>query len=197
MSGHMNTAPPSTVLIIEPSVWFADNDLTGPTIIVARKKVVDLKGVFRDDDARANTPADALAYSVLAHLPVPEGTEAGLFFGISILEPGLVGDEYYMTRGHFHSKPDRCEYYWGLSGTGLLLLMDRDRNPRVESVKPGSLHFIPGHTAHRLVNTGNTQLRVGACWPSDAGHDYDALMPDGFGVRVFCRDGKPVIERSA
>jgi glucose-6-phosphate isomerase len=197
MSGHMNNAAPLPVPVYEPSVWFANNDLTGPTVIVARKKVVELKGVFRDDAARAAANADTLAYSVLAHLPVAEGTEAGLFFGISILEPGLVADEYFMTRGHFHAKSDRAEYYWGLSGSGLLLLMDRDRNARVEAVKPGSLHFIPGHTAHRLVNIGTTQLRVGACWPSDAGHDYDALMPGGFGVRVFCRDGKPVIERSA
>ncbi len=191
---HMQN-PHSPVVATVPLQIFADGELTGSGVTLGQKKVVDLAGVFHDDAARAAFSPDAIAYMVQAHFPVAEGTEAGLFFGISILEPGTVADEYLMTRGHFHAKSDRAEYYWGISGTGLLILMDRDRKARVQIVQPGSLHFIPGDTAHRLVNTGETQLRVGACWPSDAGHDYAAIELLGFSVRVFRRNGKPVIEQ--
>lgn len=98
-----------------------------------------------------------------------------------------------MTRGHFHEKREAAEYYWGISGNGLLLLMDEDRSHRVEAVSPGSLHYIPGWTAHRVVNTGDEPLRFGACWPADAGHDYDTIARDGFSARIFCRDGVPVV----
>lgn len=168
--------------------------LQGKAVSSSTKRVVDLAGVFANDDARAKYAADAIAYSVQMHATIPDGTEGGLFFGVSKIEPGVVGDEYLMTRGHFHSKADRGEYYWGIEGSGLLVLMTRDRAARVEVVQPGSLHYIPGHTAHRLVNTGETRLCVGACWPSDAGHDYDSIAKDGFSLRVFKRGGKCVIE---
>ncbi len=49
---------------------------------------------------------------------------------------------------------------------------------------PGSLHYIPGHTAHRVVNTGDQILKFGACWPSDAGHNYETITSQGFSARV-------------
>lgn len=149
----------------------------------------DLRGVFADADADAWARMDpaTLAYSVVMHAAVPEGTTGGLFFGTSLIEPGDVGGECFMTRGHFHALADRAEYYWGIAGHGLLLLMTADRRCRVERVSAGSLHYIPGHTAHRLVNTGAERLVVGACWPSDAGHDYASIEQSGFSVRVFRR----------
>jgi hypothetical protein len=32
-----------------------------------------------------------------------------------------------------------------------------------------------------------------ACWPADAGHDYDTIQQQGFPVRVFEQGGEPVI----
>ena len=177
---------------IRSSLRFAGPTLSGDSTLTSKKLVKDLAGVFADDSARARA-GEAIAYRVQMHQSVPDNTPGGLFFGISEIEPGTVGDEYIMTRGHYHAQSDRAEYYWGIEGTGLLVLMTRDRKARVEIVEPGSLHYIPGHTAHRLVNTGNQTLRVGACWPSDAGHDYESIARDGFSVRVFKRDGKPVV----
>ena len=31
---------------------------------------------------------------------------------------------------------------------------------------PGSVHYIPGNTAHRLINTGEEILSVSTCWQS-------------------------------
>jgi glucose-6-phosphate isomerase len=76
-----------------------------------------------------------------------------------------------MTKGHFHAIENRAEYYWGIEGEGILLLIDKQRETKSEYMFPGSLHYIPKATAHRVVNTGNPISRFGACWPSDAGYN--------------------------
>ena len=55
----------------------------------------------------------------------------------------------------------------------------------LEPVFPGSVHHIPPFTAHRLINTGSGTLSALAVWSAVAGHDYQALQPQGFGVRVM------------
>ena len=92
-------------------------------------------------------------YKVQSYLPVVEGTSGGLFWGSTVVYPGHVGDEYFMTKGHFHSVPDRGEYYVTTAGESALILMDRQRQTRMEVMKPTSVHYIPGHTAHRVANT--------------------------------------------
>jgi len=58
---------------------------------------------------------------------------------------------------------------------------------------PGSLHYVAGEVAHRIVNTGNMPIRVIASWPSDAGHDYNVADGRGFGARVVEERGVPVL----
>lgn len=169
----------------------ADYDMQGEPIINQIRKLKDIKGIFADEKAFGEMDKEQIAYSVQAWLPVAEGTPGGLFFGASTIYPGKVGNEYFMTKGHFHMQSDRAEFYWGVQGHGMLLLMDRERNTRAEEVFPGSLHYIGGHIAHRLVNTGNDKMIVGACWPSDAGHDYDEIANNGFSARLFEVNGKP------
>ena len=36
--------------------------------------------------------------------------------------PGKVGDEYFMTKGHFHTILETCEVYYTLSGQGAMLM---------------------------------------------------------------------------
>jgi glucose-6-phosphate isomerase, archaeal len=139
------------------------------------------------------TNGDTVVYSVDSYTPVTSGLEGGLFFGVTHIQPGTVGDEYYMTKGHFHTVRNRGEYYWGISGEGILVLMAEDRTGWVERVKPGTLHYIPGHTAHRLVNTGSTVLDVGACWPADAGHEYGSIADSGFSIRIVSSNGTPAV----
>ena len=98
-----------------------------------------------------------------------------------------------MTKGHFHAQSDCAEFYWGVQGKGVLILMDRDRNTWGEEVYPGSLHYIGQDIAHRLANTGDQNLVVGACWPSDAGHDYDEIAGNGFSARLIEINGQPVL----
>jgi glucose-6-phosphate isomerase len=98
-----------------------------------------------------------------------------------------------MTKGHFHSQTDRAEFYWGVKGKGMLILMDRSRKTWAEEVFPGSLHYIGGDVAHRLANTGDENLVVGACWPSDAGHDYEEIAINGFSARLMEVNGVPTL----
>jgi glucose-6-phosphate isomerase len=58
---------------------------------------------------------------------------------------------------------------------------------------PGTLLYIDGRHAHRVVNTGAEPLVFWACWPSDAGYDYGTIARDGFGLRVLDHSGKVVL----
>lgn len=60
-------------------------------------------------------------------------------------------------------------------------------------MKPGSVHYIPGKVAHRVVNTGDEPLVFLASWPSDAGHDYASIRTSGFGKRMVLRKGEPCL----
>lgn len=170
-------------------------DLAGKFAASSRKLLSELEGVFSDADAFSKMDGSTVVYEVSSHMPVAEGTPGGLFFGTSRIHPGKVGKEYFMTKGHFHARRETAEYYWGISGTGLLLLMDENGGCAAQKVEPDSLHYIGGHIAHRLVNTGDQDLVVGACWPSDAGHDYGSIQQSGFPVRVVCENGEIRLEQ--
>lgn len=58
-------------------------------------------------------------------------------------------------------------------------------------MRPGSVHYIPGRTAHRVANVGDTVLSFLACWPADAGHDYETIAAHGFGARLRAVNGRP------
>lgn len=116
---------------------------------------------------------DVPIYKVeMANNGVKEGEVGGLFYGISKLWPGTVNEEFYFTRGHFHQKLNTGEYYWGITGRGLLLLRSINGDESIMEVTPGSINYIPGETAHRLINIGNDILSVGAVWQSNSGHQY-------------------------
>jgi len=117
-------------------------------------------------------------------------TEGGLFWGSTVVEPGNVAGEYFMTHGHFHLKRDRTEYYATVTGEGALILMDESRKTWMERMFPGSLHFIPPRIGHRVANTGSAPLHFAACWPSDAGHDYDSIRSTVSAPALLKVDGK-------
>lgn len=167
--------------------------ISGANCSHGTKYLEQLRGIFEDLTAYDTMDPKTLVYEVDSQAMVPEGTPGGLFFGTSYIHPGQVGNEYFMTKGHYHSRIETAEYYWGIGGEGILLLMNEDGECWAEKVEEGSLHYIPGKVAHRLVNTGTNTLVVGACWPSDAGHDYKSIEDSGFTARVINVDGKPVV----
>jgi len=187
------------VLAAKPMVkidW-SDGRIEGAQVAESVKTLGQLEALFEDREAFRRMPPSSVVYRVQSWSPVSEGTEGGLFWGTTVVEPGTVGCEYFMTHGHFHAKRDRTEFYATVSGDGALLLMDENRRTWMEEMKPGSLHHIPPSTAHRVANTGNDSLRFVACWPSDAGYDYDSIRRLGFSARLLCIGGTPTLVRSA
>ncbi|QNL51545.1 cupin domain-containing protein [Olivibacter sp. SDN3] len=178
-------------MLQQPAITFSVDVLKGKEVITKSTYLADLTNLFKNEEARLDMPQDQLIYRVTLYKPVAEGTPGGLFFGTTIIEPGQIATEYFMTRGHFHARGDRAEYYWCIQGEGALLLMDRKRNIRAERMYPGSLHYIPAHTAHRTINTSTEPLSFGACWPADAGYDYEGIAHHGFSGRIFQVDNVP------
>lgn len=171
----------------------ANLGLKGTPVVFLSRTIGEITDIFFDKVSAKLFSPETTIYTVHSWLPVREWTPGGLFFGTSTIMPGKVGNEYFMTKGHFHELADRSEFYWGIQGKGVLILMDRDRNTWGEEVYPGSIHYIGGETAHRLANTGNDNLVVGACWPSDAGHNYEDIAINGFSGRLVEIDGEPVL----
>ncbi len=182
--------------ISTPEVLTLGTELTGKDIERIDRKIKDLADIFSDRQAYLEMDKSRVVYEVASFLPVEQGTTGGLFYGITKIMPGTVGDEYFMTKGHFHRKRDRAEIYTTISGEGMLILMDEQRNTWVEKMEPGSVHYIPGHVAHRTANTGEGVLVFWAVWPSDAGHDYEIISENGFSkILVKGKNGPLLIDR--
>lgn len=167
--------------------------LSGENVFETVKTLKELGGIFEDENAWYEMDGTTIVYIVQVHAPVEKNTEGGLFFGTTYLMPGKVGNEYFLTQGHFHKIINRSEYYWGIEGDGVLLLMNRNREIKTEKMNRGSLHYIPADTAHRVINYGSTVLSFGACWPADAGYDYDEIKQNGFSARLKDINGKPFL----
>ncbi len=174
-------------------VDWAAGRLLGPPAKESVKTLAELEPLFLDQAALRAMDPQLEVYRVRSWLPIAAGTEGGLFWGVTILQPGKVGDEYFMTHGHFHANRSRAEYYCGVQGKGLLIRMDDQRSTSAEEMRAGTLHYIRGEHAHRVVNTGSEPLIFWACWGSDAGYNYGAIRERGFGARVVERDGQPVV----
>src|SRR5262245_28599595 len=96
------------------------------------KRLSDLKELFQDKaatEALIAEQADPVIYVVVEYRK--EGSD--IFFGTTTMEPGSVGGEFFMTRGHFHKRRDMGEVYYTQSGNGVLLLESRDG--QTEAVK--------------------------------------------------------------
>lgn len=186
MSTHTSRLGPT---IID---WNSGN-ITGEGVEESVKKLGELPGLFYDEAAWRDMDPNTEVYRIRFWMPVPSGTPGGLFWGATILQPGRVGDEFFMTQGHFHAIRDRAEYYATIQGRGELILMREDGETWSQSMTTGTVHYIPGCIAHRVANTGNEPLIFVASWPSDAGHDYASIRTRGFGKRSVMQDGLPCL----
>ena len=176
-----------------PHIDWCSGNLVGHNVRDTMRTLEQMQGLFNSRNDLERMDLNTIVYRVQWYAPVPEGTQGGLFWGTTVIEPGRVGDEYFMTHGHFHAKRDRAEYYGCIEGKGMLIMMDTARRTWAEWMAPGSIHYVPGNVAHRVANAGERQLKLTACWPSDAGHDYAAIRHEGFGARLLARNGEAVL----
>ena len=140
-----------------------------------------MKGQFSDQQAYAALLAkeDLILYEVY-ELQRPE-LAGELLSGISIVHPGKVGAEYFMTKGHFHTVLETAEIYHCLNGEGLMVMETPEGNWAVEELRPGKILYVPPRWAHRSVNTGRQDdLVTFFVYPGNAGHDYGTIETQGF-----------------
>jgi glucose-6-phosphate isomerase len=161
------------------------------------RRLSDLRGCFVDDDAleRELAHGDPVVYSVTS-VELGEG-EGDLHYGMGTVMPGTVGAEYFLTKGHFHSKREAAEIYIGLSGAGALILEDESGFARTVPFGAGAIVTVPGNTAHRTINSGTTPLVYLGVYSAHAGHDYAAIATNNFAlVAVRGAGGLDVRNRS-
>lgn len=154
--------------------------LLEPQREVVERRLSDMRGMYLDD---AGVEGDPLIYRVFA-IPVP-ATTGHVASSTTVIEPGVVGREYYMTKGHLHELRDRAEIYLGLAGEGRLVLAAEEGRWQVELLGRGTVNYVPGGWAHRSVNVGEEPLVFFAAYPADAGHDYATIEARGFPVLVI------------
>ncbi len=156
------------------------------------RRLIDLRGCFRDARAydRALERGNPLVYSIAS--VAPASGQGDLHYGLGVLQPGLVGDEYFLTKGHMHTWRDAAEVYIGLAGAGAMLLEDEaGGGSRMVLLQPNAVVYVPGHTAHRTINTGDEPLVYLGVYPARAGHDYGVIAKRNFSSVVVKRDGQP------
>ncbi len=154
------------------------------------RRLSSMKGQFADmaalDDILAED--DLLLYEVY-EFKRPE-TAGELLHGVSVIHPGLVGDEYFMTKGHFHSLLETAEVYYCLKGEGVMVMETPEGDWDVQPFTPGSVLYVPPRWAHRSVNTSaDEDLVLLFVYPGDAGHDYGTIEFQGFRKLVLKVDG--------
>lgn len=142
------------------------------------RRLSDMKKFFADRPAveKLLKNNDPIIYEVYA---CEIGDTGDLSYAITIINPGDINGEYFMTKGHFHDK-EVAEVYIGLEGSGVLLMQDRRGKTKKLMIKPGKVSYVPRGFAHRAANTGKKQLKFLAIYPSDSGHDYDTIEKEGF-----------------
>ncbi len=108
-----------------------------------------------------------------------------LEYSITIIKPGNVNREFFMTKGHSHNIP-ASEVYYCIKGKGLILTQ-RGNIFKTIKMQRGKFYEIPEGFAHRTVNLGNVPLEFFDVHTKSSGHDYKIVEKRGFKRRIFAK----------
>ncbi|HEY2935050.1 MAG TPA: glucose-6-phosphate isomerase family protein [Gaiellaceae bacterium] len=169
-----------------------ERGLLHPEREMVERWLSDMRGMYLEE---ADVAEDRLVYRVYG-IPVPT-TTGNVLSSTTAIEPGTVGREYFMTKGHFHEVRDRAEIYIGLAGEGRLVMATEDGRWQVEPMRRGAINYVPGGWAHRSVNVGDEPLVFFAAYVADAGHDYTTIEEQGFPVVVLRGERGPEVVENA
>jgi glucose-6-phosphate isomerase len=156
------------------------------------RRLSDMPKYYRDQYAvQMLLDDDPVIYKV--YMPKQPSEAIGLYTATSVIEAGDIGNEYFMTKGHFHEDLSSPEVYLTLQGQGMLLMQTHSGQVETHDMKPGNVSYIQGDWAHRTINIGNELLVFFAFWPIEAGHDYESIEETGFLRRVLKGVDGPVL----
>ena len=157
-----------------------------------KRMLSQMKDMYNDTTAVEEIlkTGDPLVYEFY-ELGAPEHS-GDLAFGTSITYPGKVGNEYFMTKGHFHTILDTAEVYYCLSGEGFMLMENPEGDVQLQALEPGKALYVPKRYAHRSINSGSVPLVTFFAFRGDAGHDYGTIETKGYRNLIVEQDGKAV-----
>jgi len=157
------------------------------------RNLSSMKGQYLDQSSYDEMlqKEDTVLYEVYEKL-VPE-IEGELIQGLSIVHPGKVGKEYFMTKGHFHSVLETAELYFCLKGQGYMIMETPEGDWSAEELLPYTASYVPGRWAHRSINVGNEDLLMLFVYPAHAGHNYATIETKGFRKLIIEDNGNPKI----
>ena len=174
------------VLLSAPELSSFDNHI--------QRRLSAMQGQFSDETAfEAMLQREDMVLYEVYEVKRPE-IAGELPHGLSIVHPGKVGAEYFMTKGHFHAVLDTAEIYYCLRGQGVMVMETPEGEWAVEHLQPHRVLYVPPRWAHRSVNTDpNEDLVSLFIYPGNAGHDYGSIEAHGFRKIVLERGGGPEI----
>ncbi len=165
------------------------------TVETGKRYLSQMKGMFADEEAlrkKIEAEGDSLIYDFHG-LPLPE-TPGDFAFGCSILNPGKIGNEYYFTKGHFHTLLETGEVYYCLKGHGYMLLENPEGDWSAQEMTAGQAVYVPPRYAHRSINVSpDEKLITFFVYRADAGHDYGTIETKGYRKLLVEKDGMPAI----
>lgn len=165
------------------------------TVETGKRYLSQMKGMFADEEAlrkKIEAEGDSLIYEFHG-LPLPE-TPGDFAFGCSILNPGKIGNEYYFTKGHFHTPLETGEVYYCLKGHGYMLLENPEGDWSAQEMTAGQAVYVPPRYAHRSINVSpDEKLITFFVYRADAGHDYGTIETKGYRKLLVEKDGMPAI----
>ena len=157
------------------------------------RRLSSMRGQYLDQAAYQSMLAveDTLLYEVYeVQRPNVEGE---LLMGLSIVHPGKVGNEFFMTKGHFHAVLETSEVYYCLKGEGFMVMENPQGETAIEALAPGKVLYVPPCWAHRSVCTSRqVDLVTFFIYPANSGHDYGTIERQGF--RKLVVDGENGIQ---
>ena len=139
----------------------------------------DLTGYYQDEDiTEILENENPVVYEVYKREVPKESGE--LLHCVTVINPGRVGSEYYMTKGHFHQDETCAEIYYGQKGHGRLVMQKGSESRSIE-IFPGTIAYIPAGWGHRTVNVSDAEPFVFfSIWPGHSGYDYERVAQEPF-----------------
>ena len=159
-----------------------------------KRRLSAMRGQYLDEAAYQGLieHEDTLLYEVFE--TTRPDTTGELLNGLTVIHPGQVGQEYFMTKGHFHAVMEATEVYYCLKGQGMMVMENLAGECAVEAFYPGRVVYIPARWAHRTVNTSpDGELVFFWVCPANAGHDYGTIERHGFRKLVIDVAGQPEV----
>lgn len=154
------------------------------------QKLSDVSSIFIDEKKvmEIQKSSNPIIYTV-GEIKVPK-KEGHLSFGISKIYPGKIGNEFYMTKGHYHKNKDGSEIYICIEGKGYLLMQSKNKQVVNFYMDKGSVVYVPPGWAHRTVNCGKEFFTCLYFMPANIRHDYESTRKNDFEMSLVELDKK-------